>query len=102
MKTSDTQPPELPSYGSYWERSRDPFHASSILPALQQAGFEAENPEVIPSGPIAKGWMLIDWCENPIGFTADGEDAGNPQDFEIKDGPSGRPCAYAKAKGGRE
>lgn len=87
---SEKQPPELRT-GEYWERSPDPFHTSQINLALAQAGFATLKEDKEPS---KDGWMLINWVGNPVAWVADGSDAGNPQEFEIKEGPYKHLCAY--------
>lgn len=52
--TSKGNPPPLNNGTEYWERHTDPFHASAIMPALQQAGMTAANPEVMNHGPLPK------------------------------------------------
>lgn len=95
MITSSTNPPALPSHGVYWERQPDPFHASAILPALEQAGLQAANPEVLNHGEQRGGWMLIDWAENPIGWVPDGTEVpDHDQQFEFREGPCKHMCAY--------
>lgn len=96
--TSETQPPELPGFGSYWERSTDPFDPITILAALAQATNKpVDELESLRDKPPVLGWMLIDWCENPIGFVADGSNAGNPQTFEITQDDKGN--THARLKG---
>lgn len=90
--TSETQPPEL-KCGAYWERSPDPFHASSFPDNIDVDKAVVIGGDV-SHGEIKQGWMLIDWIENPIGFVSDGSNAGAPQEFEIKEGKYKRLCAY--------
>jgi hypothetical protein len=99
MKTvSESQPPEMPQLGgAYWERSEDPFHVEAF------SGVNLPSNAIIIGGKITEGprkggWMLIDWIENPIGFVADGEDAGSPDEYEITEGPHKRLCAYPVIK----
>lgn len=76
----------------------DPFHADgfadldlegSVVIAL--GGMAGES----AVGAIGNGWMAIDWCENPVGWIADGTPSAATEDqFEFRTGPYGRVCAY--------
>ena len=85
--------------GDYFERSGDPFHVSAF------EGIDTGGKTVVLVGgePIQhtanrrQGWLLIDYCENAVGFYPDGTviDADEPE-FIIKPGyfNDGRMFAY--------
>jgi hypothetical protein len=108
MTVDEKTPPPLPNYGTYWERTSDPFHIDSMPDDMKNV--PPENVIVIGSDrkgfstrPRKEGWMLIDWCENAIGWVADGETVdGEPQEYTIKQGPYGHPCAYSNDRVGAE
>lgn len=112
MKVDAQTPPPLPSYGTYWERTSDPFHIDAMPDDMKNV--PPENVITISiggddarkgfsTGPRKDGWMLIDWCENSIGWVADGESVeGEPQEYIIKQGPFGHLCAYPNDRVGAE
>ena len=56
-------PPEFPDYVYYWERSRDPWHASAFPDDMKHLAPHQGEP--------CSGWMAIDGVENPVGFVRD-------------------------------
>jgi len=108
MKVDTVTPPPLPSYGTYWERSSDPFHIDSMPAEVRNVSPEniitiGSDRKGFNTGPRQDGWMLIDWCENPVGFVADGEVVeGEPQTYILTGGPFGHICAYPDTNYGRE
>lgn len=109
MTVDEKTPPALPSYGTYWERQCDPFHIDTMPSEMKNV--PPENVIIIgdtkrkgfTTGPRKEGWMLIDWCENSIGWVADGETMeGEPQSYVLKPGPFGHVCAYPDTQYGRE
>lgn len=75
-----SQPPSFQGV-DYWERGGDPFHADAFK-GTELAGFGSK-------GERRKGWMAIDWCENPIGFVPDGTQcAGTAPKFTLIEAPN--------------
>jgi hypothetical protein len=98
---AQTPPPDPRAYcGVYFERTSDPFHPSAFAEAL--GGKKKSSVTILVGvgaqsnkGPRKEGWMAIDWCENPIGFIADGTEIdGAPGKYVIRTGPFGHICAY--------
>jgi hypothetical protein len=91
----DTPPPlKACMSATYWERTGDPFHADAFPPDVDLSRAIVIGGE-ISRGPRREGWMAIDWCENPVGFVADGtEIAGEPEQYEFREGPHKHLCAY--------
>jgi hypothetical protein len=88
----DTPPPLRSAMSAVaWERCGDPFHVD----AFKGTGVDLDKAICI-GGEISKGvrregWMALDWCGNPVGWIHDGaEVAGDPQPYEIKQGPFGK------------
>lgn len=90
-KTDENTPPPFEGRAAYFERSPNPFSRKMIVAALDN--------EKLPKQPET-GWMAIDWCENPIGFIADGSEfkADEKPEFELCQGffADGRMFAYSK------
>lgn len=78
-------PPPIPDNASAWERQLDPFHATAILPALEQAGL-APPQELLDAreNPIRDGWLLLDPWGNPTGWVPDGEEFPDDQRQDVE------------------
>lgn len=99
MITDKNTPPEVPSYGSYWERSKDPFHVDALPKDINLENIVFVGAKLTKENPRKEGWMLIDWCENPIGFIPDGtliKEHG--QKFDYKINQYGKMSAYPRKK----
>lgn len=89
--SASTPPPVKGMMGCvYWERTPDPFHADAFK------GTELDPLYTLQSStPRAQGWMAIDWCENPVGWVADGtEFQVEAPSFTFEQGPCSHLCAY--------
>jgi hypothetical protein len=109
---SETQPPPDPHkyLGTYWERSADPWHPeafanvdkskkSFVWIGFIEGKFGKVGSELNLTGAgygkRKEGWMAIDWCENAIGFIADGTEVDAPKvRYDFREGPFGHLCAY--------
>lgn len=62
--TSITTKPPLDEYK--FERGKDPWHRDAFN------GFDEEVRSLFKDGDRKEGWLVLDWCENVLGFIPDG------------------------------
>ena len=99
MIVDKDNPPPLRYCSHAWERCPDPFHVD----AFKGTNVDLDKAIVIGAAEISKGarrdgWMALDWCGNAIGWVPDGSEfEGEPDHYEIKDGPYGKEWHPAKA-----
>lgn len=90
---SNEQPPPYLEGVQYWERSIDPSNPGLMAAALKVEGIR--TPEY-KGPPPSRGWLAIEWTENPVGFYADGaefEADEKPEYHFTEVGPSGHRIA---------
>lgn len=101
---AQTPPPDPGTYaGVYWERASDPFHFDAMPADMKPDTLVVTINGQFKGGLRLDGWMAIDWCENAVGFVADGTDIdGAASLYVIRTGPFGHECAYPDTPYGRE
>lgn len=101
---AQTPPPDPAAYaGVYWERTSDPFHVDAMPTDMKPDTLVVTINGQFKGGPRKDGWMAIDWCENAVGFVADGTEIDrDPGAYAIRPGPFGHECAYPETPYGRE
>ncbi len=95
MIVSAERAPAVAGSAWYWERCEDPFHADAFK------GIDLSNTVLLTFGGEVRGgarksgWMAIDWCENPVGWIADGTEVPDHEQQHVHvDGPYEHLCAF--------
>lgn len=72
----------------YYERSGDPFHVSAFEGTPNNQTMLLVGGGKINNAPTQRrGWMAIDYCENPVGFFEDGYVAEcDIPEYELREG----------------